>query len=347
MRPSHVALVGVGILGIWATYEWRRTQPHEEPAPRVAGITSPLLGVDLRTGDLSRLAQVEWTEVEAVINHLSTDPMARDRAIEELQGLKSGSALYTRAFLQVARGDAVGGWQSLQSIDVAEIPAPCAYAAWRLGIETNVGVDNRFWVAVQAAAESGNLGQLQTARVRGAAGEWEQAVTDYLASDPAQWTTFDLRVMAQAMRLAGWRGEVGTLVLAALKGGRVPPTLRNEAAKLIAPSQAEGAAQASWAAWQSAAAEAPELREVMNELVEQQLALRQRFARGDHRGVLDACAKLDPKETGDETVLLAVLAAASTRDAAAWENWSAELLRRNPQPEVMAWIAQIRTETGM
>jgi hypothetical protein len=347
VRPSQLAFVGLGMLAVWMTFEWQRLRPVEPTAPPRETVFSPFLGMDLRTGDLSRLAELKWQEVESTINHLSVDSMARDRAIEELLDLQSSSAIYARAFLLAGRGDVSEGWHTLQNLDLTELPGAYTYAAWRLGVEANAGVNNRFWAAVKLATNAGELSGLRSARVRGVAGEWQLALTDYLASDPAQWTSFDLSVLAGSMRLAGWRGEVGALILAALKAGRMPVELRAEAAKLIAPSQTEKISQANWTAWQNAAAKLPELQDLMVAVVEQQLELRQRFAKGDHRGVIELCRDLDPKESGDETILLAVLAAAVTPDAGEGERWSEEILRRNPQPEVKKWITQIRSETGM
>ncbi|MCC5023384.1 MAG: hypothetical protein J6386_11605 [Candidatus Synoicihabitans palmerolidicus] len=137
------------------------------------------------------------------------------------------------------------------------------------------------------------------------------------------------------------------MVLAALKGGRVPVELQQEAAEMLAPVRAEARDATAWQGMQAAARADAGVREAMEAVVTQQLALRQQFASGQHSEVVIKCRELDPRESGDETVLLATLASAVVKDGGEWARWSEEIVRRNPQPEVVAWIGQIRRETGM
>ncbi|MCC5023385.1 MAG: hypothetical protein J6386_11610 [Candidatus Synoicihabitans palmerolidicus] len=170
---------------------------------------SALLGTDLRTGDLGELQALSWGRVESTLNHLAADAFARDRAIEEMEEMRTAPTVYARAFLLAAKGDVEAGREALREVDASVVPGRCAYAAWRLGIEANAGLANRFWLAVGRAAEAGELGLLQAARVRAVDGKWEDALKGYLTSDPARWTSFDVSLMASGRRVAWRRGHDG------------------------------------------------------------------------------------------------------------------------------------------
>ena len=349
MRTRWVFSIGLLFLATWVVVEWRqRTPTPASDMIQSATVTrSVFLGTDPRTESLARLTALTWAELEPTLNQLLNDPLARDRVIDETATMDVSPVVFLRAFLLTGRGDAAAGWAAMTEVDAGEVPAAWVYAAWRLGVTTGAGPGNRFLPAARLAVTEGRLLGLPAARIQAVEGAWRASLQGYADSDPAQWTDLDGVLLAQARQLAGWRDTAGSLILAALKGGRVPALLRGELARLIAPGAEAASAEAGWQGLVDAAANDENVRAAMIAAAEKQVALRADFAAGKHAEVLASTEGLSVESAGDETVLLATLSAASAQDATAWSRWSTELVRRNPQPEVLTWIAKIRREAGL
>lgn len=347
MSPKIWVAAGVLLLGTWTLVEvWRLREPTVAP-PSEPRVRSVLLGKNPRWDDLSVLEQVSWPEVEPTLNQLLGDSMARDRAILEMGQAQAAPAVFMRAFLLAGRDEIQSAWTALSPVAPEEVPAGWVYAAWRLGTAAGEGLGNRFLPAAVAAADAGAITGLAAGRVWAASGQWESALAAYHSSDPADWREIDGALLAQGRRLAGWELATGRLVMAALKGGRVPAELQPRLAAQLAPATEEDRDEALWAEMQTAAAQDPSIARAMAAAAQGQVELRQLFAAGRHEEVTARCAQIAPSATGDETVLLAVLSAAAIRDREAWQRWSDELARRNPRQQVVSWLARIRSETGL
>ncbi len=347
MSPRIWVAAGVLLLGTWTLVELSRLrEPTSAPAsePRVRSV---LLGKNPRWDDLAVLEQVSWPEVEPTLNQLLGDSLARDRAVLEMGQAQAAPAVFLRAFLLAGRDEILSAWTALSPVAPEEVPAGWVYAAWRLGTAAGEGLGNRFLEAAVEAADAGAITGLPAGRVWAASGQWELALAAYHSSDPAEWTEIDGALLTQGRRLAGWQLATGTLVLAALKGGRVPVELQARLASQLAPVAEEAREEALWGEMQSAAAQDPSIARAMIAAAQGQVELRRLFAQGRHDEVTVRCAQIASSAAGDETVLLAVLSAAAVRDRDAWHRWSDELARRNPRQQVVAWLARIRSETGL
>ena len=126
----------------------------------------------------------------------------------------------------------------------------------------------------------------------------------------------------------------------ALRGGRVPQSLRADLARLIKETPKPDIATLA-----ATLKSNPKLAAAATEAASRQLALRQAFTSNRFAEVVEKTRNTDPSTTSDETILLSFLAASKTGDKPLADRWAEELQRRKPTAETAKWIAEIRKTT--
>lgn len=284
--------------------------------------------------DPAALESMRWEDVAPSAEKCASEKLT-GKTLEAAAKLSSPPIVYFRGLLKFGAGDASGAQSEWSAIDLAQIPPDYLYLPWRVAAATP-GAPNRYDAPLMDAVGRKEAGPLVRARVHSFRGEWRDALDAYLLSDPANWSPFELRTFG-AMRLQAPHSRDAAVVIAgALKGGRVPPALRAEFARLVkeAPSPDSTALAEKLR-------ENPELAKAAVAGAAKILATRQAFASNRFQDVVDRARETDPMQATDETALLVFLSAAKLKDGAVADLWSAELLRRHPGEENRKWIQAI------
>ena len=243
----------------------------------------------------------------------------------------------------MGRNDIAGARSTFRRIPADKLPADFLYAPYRLQQQLAPGEPNEYRDPLLRAVHAAVVPALIRARVLAAEGDLGPALEAYAKTDPADWTSYDLQSFRLLRLHAGYAGETGTMLLAAIKANRMAEKLRAPVAALLRAAGGGPAAGAFDPQLTQLLQAQPALRAAVTAGIVRQLQLRQKFIRRDYAGLLADHAGTAPASLGDETVLLLVLAAASERNPTAWAVWSQELRRRYRDPEVEKWLHSLPT----
>ena len=339
-----VFLLVVGVLLAW--YGLGRgvnlAPASARPPVQVQNVTAArnqLLALNPRQDDLASLAQLDWGDVTVTAEAAMADAFVRDRILAETGALKGGPLAYLRGLLYLARAEPAKALAEFSRAPIAELPVNLLYAPYRLAGDLRPGVENPFAAPLVQAAQAGKLEPLLTARVLVVAAEMKNALEAYMRTDPAKWSSYDLRLFGLMLAHEGHRGAAAAVLEAAYRGGRLPERLRSPTLATLG------------AALQSNRTVPPALRELVQTDpqaralfvagAEKLFAARLHFLKGEDAALLADYARTDAVETTDEVVLMLTLASARRADRDAFTRWSAELARRYPQPEIITWIPSL------
>lgn len=329
-----IALVGAVIVGLCAC---RKESPAAGPRELDPAGKSVVLDSMSKSVDLQALETMGWQDIGP-----TTEACVRYQLAEETLKtsitLTAAPVVYLRGLLKFAREDRAGAADEWGKIELASIPPDFLYAPWRLA-EAGPATrgDNRYLAPLAAAVVENRTSPLVRARFQAGHGQWREALEAYLLSDPADWTPSDGRIFSGMKLQAPCRHDVEVLMAGALKGGRVPQSLRVELAQLI-----KTAPLPDTEALSERLRTDPVLAKAATEGAARALDLRQSFASNRFAEVLERVARIDPLQATDEAVMLAFLAAVRLKDPSMTERWADEFLRRNPNPKTRQWIASIR-----
>lgn len=294
---------------------------------------------DSRTGGVSAvgLKAMRWEDVVP-----TAETCMRNQLIEFVMAasgeLADGPCIYLRGLLELSRADPDRARAEWARLDPAVMPPDFLYAPWRLaGIQ---GGENRFAAPLAAAVKAGRAGALVTARWHAAEASWVTALESYLRTDPADWTPHEVEQFRMMKMYGATARDADQLLAGALRGGRVPQSLRGDLARLIKQTP-----RPDKAALAAALKSNPELAAAATEAASRQLALRQAFASNRFAEIVGKIREVDPSGASDETVLLAFLSASQVGEKPLADRWAQELHRRKPTAETAKWIAEIRKTT--
>lgn len=287
--------------------------------------------------DRDALQAMRWEDIgptaESCARHDLTEP-----TLEAAKDLSTPPVIYLRGLLKFTLNDTDGAAGEWAKIDVAVIPPDHLYAPWRLS-SSRKDARNRYEAALTKAVEETRASPLVRARFLAARCHWREALDAYLLTDPANWSTYEIKTFAAMKLHAPSTHDVEVLMAGALAGGQVPDGLKLDMARLIKSNPVPDRE-----ALAGALRSDPEFAKAATKGMAESLALRQAFASDRYQDVIGKVRSADPLQATDETVLLAFLSAARVKDHPVMETWAAELLRRAPNPKTREWIARIRAE---
>jgi hypothetical protein len=294
---------------------------------------------DSRTGGVSAevLKAMRWEDVLPTAETSIRNQLI-EFVMESSAALTEGPCVYLRGLLELSQSHPDRAHAEWSRLDPAAMPPDFLYPPWRLAGAQ--GGENRFAAPLAAAVKEGRTGALVTARWHAADANWVAALESYLRTDPADWTPHEVGQFRMMKLHSPTAGDADQLMAGALRGGRVPQSLRGDLARLIkeTPKPDKGALAA-------ALRSNPELAAAATGAASRQLALRQAFAANRFSDVVEKIRGLDPSGASDETVMLAFLSASQVGDKPLADRWAQELHRRKPTAETARWIAEIRKTT--
>lgn len=229
-----------------------------------------------------------------------------------------------------------------EGLDPFAIPGDHLYAPWRLVGEIDPTGDNRYDEPLAEAVRRQAVAPLIRARFLSAQASWAEALEAYLRTDPASWTRHDLGFFRRLRTYSPAARDTKILLAAALRGGRVPVSLREPISALIKGTGDDGQKEILREKLAAKLGEDPELARLALAAAACQLELRVAFGESRFEDVLNQSRTADPVEATDETVLLTFLAAVKTGSDQVAEKWSRELRRRNPEKNVKQWIESVK-----
>lgn len=287
--------------------------------------------------DRDALQAMRWEDIRPTAESCARHDLT-EQTLKVTEDLTTAPVIYLRGLLKFTRNDADGAAGEWAKIDAAKIPADHLYAPWRLA-SLQKGGENRYEGPLSKAVEETQASPLVRARFQSAHGHWREALDAYLLTNPATWSTYEIKTFAAMKLHAPSSHDIEVLMAGALAGGKVPDCLREDMARLI-----KGTPVPDREALASALRSNPEFAKAATKGLTESLALRQAFAADQFADVIGKVRSADPLEATDETVLLAFLSAARVKDLPVMETWAAELLRRAPNEKTRKWIATIRAE---
>lgn len=294
------------------------------------------------TVDEQLLASLSWNDLAATAEGISADQNLRDQVIAITAGMQHPPALYLSALLLMAANDLPSALETFLLIPPTQIPPTHLYAPYRLHNGLRPSQPNPFLAEVNRAVAENGVPPLIQARVLAGQGRLPDALKAYLKTDPAEWTDLDLRALRGLRMHAGLANNTATMLLAALKGGRVPSALRPQLIEVLkAPLESSTMDDLKGQLLEQINRD-PDIRRAALAGAEQQLKVRQEFVGRNYRGMLDGNRIENAMSLPDETVLMLVLSAARLQDSSAFDAWTQELTRRYPTPEVKQWIKELR-----
>ena len=327
------AMAMVGVCLLLAGCSRKVKNPSTLPAPGVSVVQ------DSRTGGVSAevLQAMRWEDVVPTAETCTRNQLI-DFVLECSAELTEGPCIYLRGLLELSSAHPDRAQAEWSRLDPAAMPPDFLYAPWRLA-DTQAG-ENRFAAPLATAVREGRAGALVTARWHAAAANWTTAAEAYLRTDPAHWSPHDVRQFRTMKLYNPTAREADQLIAGALRGGRVPQSLRADLARLIkeTPTPDKDALI-------TILKSNPKLAAAATEAASRQLALRQAFASNHFAEVVEKTRDTDPSTASDETILLAFLAASQTGEKPLADRWAQELQRRKPTAETAKWIAEIRKTT--
>jgi hypothetical protein len=335
LKKESLAVVGFAVLvvGLWLWLEFR---PH--PPPPAAPLPASLPpGWNALARGLDGWRELDWADIPPTAAAMGEQTIRRERFLREsATGDHPLPVVYLRGLILLAQNDSAAACGEFLRLPADEIPAAFLYAPWRVVLQEQPESPNPFAAPLLATVAAGEVSPLIAARVRAFTGDHLGALTNYLATDPADWTGFDLRCFRLLLEEEATAADAQFLIAGAWRGGRVPEGLRPAlAAMIVSPGEPDPQALAQGLE-QVLTANPDLLEEAVAGLASLQED-RRLFLREDYRSLLERHAGGDLPVI-DETLLLLVLAAAEEQDATSWGRWSQELSARFPQPEVTAWL---------
>jgi len=291
------------------------------------------------TGGVSKevLKTMRWEDVVPTAEACARNELS-ESVLEYSVGLPEGPCVYLRGLLELSLSHPDQAHAEWSRLDPTVMPPDFLYAPWRLAA-TRSG-ENRFAAPLAAAVKAGHAGPLVTARWHAADANWVAALETYLRTDPAEWSPHEVDQFRMMKLNRPTARDADQLMAGALRGGRVPQSLRGDLARLIKETP-----KPDKAALAAALKSDPELAAAAIEAASRQLGLRQAFASNRFAEVVEKIRDEDPSGASDETVLLAFLSASQVDEKPLADRWAQELHRRKPTAETAQWIAEIRKAT--
>ena len=342
-RAWHLA-VGIGLLLVGVLTFAVVRHPHggfdAEPNPTGENVLAGISPASIPAA----LDRLDWPDVGVTAEAAAADTNLLATVLYEADRSTNPPTCYLAALLHLSKGEAEVASTLFALIPATAIPPEHLYAPDRLSHELHPNSPNPYRPLLLEAMKQNRLSALIAARLRAQQGEFKAALEAYLRSDTSRWANQDAILMSAMMQHAGVGTEAVRIVRGALRAGRVPQDVRTSLTQAISRIEQRHVDPELNAKLSSYLKNHPDVQAAAVKAITNQLELRRTFASRHYREVLEQFRKSEPITLPEETILFLVLSAAHESEIPSFERWSAELKRRNPQPEVAQWIRQIKTE---
>lgn len=332
-RKLTPVLTGVALLGLSAC----RKDSHQDTNATDAPARTVVFSSMSKMVDATALQNIRWKDIALTVEACSRHQLT-EATLAATGAMTESPVIYLRGLLKFSAQDVEGASGEWAKLELAKIPPDYLYAPWRLA-EAKKESPNRYEAPLTAAVREHKTNPLVRARFHGAMDEWRESLEAYLQTDPSTWSTYEIRLFAALKLQAPYSHDTSVMIAGALKGGKVPPSLRGELARLVKdnPMPDIGALKKSLE-------DDPVLAKAALDGASRTLNIRQAFASNQFQKVTEIIQPIDPLNATDEMVMLAFLSHAQLKNTAQLEIWAEELLRRNPTETNRKWIATIRAE---
>lgn len=287
---------------------------------------------------------MDWSDVQPTAESPALDASVRERILDLTASGRRAPSVYLRGLLQLASGDPGGALDTFSRLAPNEIPALHLYAPYRLYGRIHPKTPNPYGPPLRQAIETKRVPALIEARVEAHEGNLQRALKAYLRSDPGLWTGYDLEIFEGMLQHAGLANEAAIMLRAALRGGRIAPSIQTNLITRLTPPDPDVSREVLKDRLKDYLMNSAQGRDLATAATTRQLELRRRFVQRDYRGLLEDHRLADPVNLPNETVLMLFLAAAQEKDLAALDRWSQEVKRRVPTTEVAQWVKTITAE---
>lgn len=296
--------------------------------------------------DLSKsLANLQWNDLEQTLAAGPGQDFQSNDLIYKVSAFTNSPALYLKALLQIARNQPQLALESFSRIPVNEIPPRFLYSPYRLQQASHPDEPNSYLSKMKEALKVGVLPTLIRARFYSCEGDLVKAHTAYLESNPAQWKSHDVACLARIAQHSGLQSEMKFMIQGALNVGKISESILGSLRKLLTLELPNfGVLQAKRnlkRELQSATPAGTIALKSMNQILD----ARQKFLQRDYETLLDSHSQSDPFLQTTETALLLFLSALNIQNSHEITRWSQELKRRHPEPEVLAWISRLHSDS--
>jgi hypothetical protein len=338
-RGVVACLVVAVPLTVWLVWGRRDARTSE---PRAVAARNLLAGAVARDAVGPALSGLRWEDVGPTAAGTGARAGLRREVVDALASDPRAEAYYLRGLLQLAEQRPEYALAAFDAIPVDRMPALHLYAPFRLHAALRPGRPNRYWAPLVAARRDGRLPPLVAARVAVAEGDLKAAVASYVSSDPAQWARHDLDAFRALLLHAGLSPDTRTMLVAAMRAGRVPDRLRQDLERLLSTAGQSAPADEVKARLRRLLADNPAAREVAVAAATEQLRVRRLFLERQYVTLVREHRASDPTNLTDAALVILMLSASRVGETDMSDLWAQELRRRYPAPDVVRWIAEVR-----
>ena len=320
------AVAGIGLL-LYAN--WRR-----QPAPTNLQTQQSLSELDW--------AGVEWEDLQSLWQSEGEVHEQLKTLLANLPKEVSPPARYFAGLLHLAHNEPLPALECFALVAPTEIPAHYLYAPYRLHATQRPGGPNPYRGHLRKAVEAKQVTPLIRARFMNAEGQLADSLAMYLATDPAQWTSFDLQCINAFLQHAGLAAEAKSMLVAAVSSGRVPSRLQRDISRSLSNrSPMETAFRQRFTSQTLNDGELTAAAESLNEISR----IRTLFVQRKYDELLEEVEQRPALQATHEAVLMCFLSALRLEDRSRAQLWGAELRRRHPEPEAVKWVETLTRDT--
>ena len=291
---------------------------------------------------LAAVASLRWEEIDQLLAAHGGDDQHRSQLDALAAEAGTPPATYARALLLIVEREPEQALAAFGSLDPQALPAAMLYAPFRLWQALRPDAANPYLPPLRRAVAQREVAPLIRARVLAFDGDLLGALENYLRSDPAGWTRYDLQALRQIATHQGLAPDRARLIAGAVSSGGLERELAAELRRI--PAQRTGGVELE--AFRERIERAVREQTAEGKLViasaRKLLQDRQQFLARDYSALLDANRDTVPLTLPNETLLLLFLSAVQVQDALEMERWGQELKRRHTrQSEVGAWVDEM------
>lgn len=320
------------------------TRNTPTPPSNAAPGQNLLSGVIARDSVTPALTELRWEDMAATAAGTSARAGLRRDVIDTLASQPRVEARYFRGLLFMAEQRPEEALAAFEAIPVDRIPALHLYAPYRLHGTLRPGRPNPYRAGLVAARRAGQLPPLIAARIAAAEGDMKAAVASYVTSDPAQWARHDLGAFRALLLHAGLSPDTRTMLLAALRGGRVPGSIKGDVQGLLESTRASAPPDEVRAALKRLLRENPVARDVAVAAASEQLRVRRLFLARQYAQLVREHRASDRTSLPDATLVIVLVSANETGDRDLRDLYAQELRRRHPDGDVDRFLASVKSE---
>jgi hypothetical protein len=281
-----------------------------------------------------------WNEIPAFFELAEASASARDAAISLIDSSNPAS-VYLKGLLHLSNQDIATATDAFDKIALSDLPASRIYLPFRL-TEAQGKVTNRYATPLRNAALDGFLPPIQTARVGAKIGDLSLALNEYLKSDPATWSTYDLKTFELMLLHDGLKREARAIFTAAVNGTRLRDDIKQSLDNLL---DDRNAGEMQMTALMQSLEDNTEAQNSIASALSTVYTARSQFVQKEYFDLVYSYEDKDTLSVTDEANLLLFLSSVAIKNRNETNRWGHELKRRFQDKEVKTWINHMMNQS--